>query len=94
MEKFIFHGIVQKDEDNYIAVCYEWDVASEGNSLEEARENLKSAVENYLELKHKANNGDEVILKSEPDEPADKFFGRLKVLLHSESCGFREIVYV
>jgi len=33
----------------YVALCPELDIASQGNNVEEARENLKEAIELFLE---------------------------------------------
>jgi predicted RNase H-like HicB family nuclease len=40
---------VHQEEDWYIAQCLEIDVASQGNTIEEALANLAEAVELYLE---------------------------------------------
>ena len=45
-----FAVIVERDEDGYyVALCPELDVASQGESVEEALRNLKEALELYLE---------------------------------------------
>ncbi|MFA5863984.1 MAG: type II toxin-antitoxin system HicB family antitoxin [Phycisphaerae bacterium] len=44
-----FTAIVQREDDGYVAVCPELDVASQGDTIQEARENLKEAVELFLE---------------------------------------------
>jgi predicted RNase H-like HicB family nuclease len=45
-----FAVVVEKDEDGcYVALCPEFDVASQGKSAEEALRNLKEALELYLE---------------------------------------------
>jgi len=40
---------VHQEEDWYIARCLELDVASQGESVDEALSNLREAVEAYLE---------------------------------------------
>ena len=30
MKEFIFHGIIQKEEDRHTAICLELDIATEG----------------------------------------------------------------
>jgi len=40
---------VHQEEDWYVARCLELDVASQGESLEQALTNLREAVELYLE---------------------------------------------
>ena len=44
-----FTAIVQKEEDMYVATCPEIGTVSQGDSIEEAIENLKEATELYLE---------------------------------------------
>ena len=45
-----FSGIFQKELDGgYSALCPELDVASQGETIEEAEANLKEAIELYLE---------------------------------------------
>ena len=38
-----------KESDGYVALCSELDVASQGDTVEEARANLKEAVELFFE---------------------------------------------
>jgi predicted RNase H-like HicB family nuclease len=40
---------IEREEDMYVALCPELDVASEGPTVEEARANLREAVELFLE---------------------------------------------
>jgi predicted RNase H-like HicB family nuclease len=42
-------AIITKDEDLYVARCPEVGVTSQGETLDEARANLKEAVELYIE---------------------------------------------
>jgi predicted RNase H-like HicB family nuclease len=42
-------AIVQREDEHFVALCPELDVASQGNTVEEAAENLKEAVELFLE---------------------------------------------
>lgn len=44
-----FTAIIEKDEDMYVATCSEIGTVSQGNTLEEAIDNLKEATELYLE---------------------------------------------
>lgn len=44
-----FTAIIEKEDDMYVALCPELDIASQGNSVEEARQNLKEAIEMFLE---------------------------------------------
>jgi len=44
-----YTAIVEKDGEVYVALCPEFDVASQGASIEQATANLKEAVELFLE---------------------------------------------
>ena len=42
-------ALLEREDDGYVALCPELDVASQGDTVEEARANLKEAVELFLE---------------------------------------------
>jgi len=42
-------GIIEREGDGYVALCPELDIASQGASVEEARRNLREAVELLFE---------------------------------------------
>jgi predicted RNase H-like HicB family nuclease len=42
-------GVIEREGDGYVSFCPELDIASQGNSIEEARRNLAEAVELFLE---------------------------------------------
>ena len=42
-------AILEREGDGYVSFCPEFDVVSQGSSLEEATANLKEAVELFLE---------------------------------------------
>ena len=42
-------AIIEREDDGYVALCPELDVASQGTSVSEARDNLKEALELFLE---------------------------------------------
>jgi predicted RNase H-like HicB family nuclease len=44
-----FTVIIEKEGDGYVSLCPELDIASQGDSIEEARNNLVEAVELFLE---------------------------------------------
>jgi predicted RNase H-like HicB family nuclease len=44
-----FTAIIEREDDAYVALCPELDVASQGLTVEEARRNLKEAVELFFE---------------------------------------------
>ena len=44
-----FTAIIEREDDGFVALCPELDVASQGADIGEARANLKEAVELFLE---------------------------------------------
>jgi predicted RNase H-like HicB family nuclease len=42
-------AIIEREGEGYVALCPELDVASQGDSIEDARKNLQEAVELFLE---------------------------------------------
>ena len=42
-------AIMQREGDGYVALCPELDIASQGTSVSEARENLNEAIELFYE---------------------------------------------
>lgn len=42
-------GLIEREGDGFVALCPELDVASEGDTIEEARGNLVEAVELFFE---------------------------------------------
>jgi predicted RNase H-like HicB family nuclease len=48
-QKKQFTAIVEREDDWYVALCPEFDIASQGKTIEEARDNLVEAVELFFE---------------------------------------------
>ena len=48
-----FTAIIEREDDSYVALCPELDIASQGCSVEEARKNLKEAIELFFETASK-----------------------------------------
>lgn len=44
-----FTAIVEREDDGYVALCPEVDVASQGRTVAEARRNLEEALTLFLE---------------------------------------------
>ncbi len=44
-----FTAIIEREDDGFVALCPEVDVASQGDTIQEARQNLREAVELFLE---------------------------------------------
>ena len=47
--KYRLTGIIEREGDGYVSLCPELDIASQGNTIEEARANLIEAIELFLE---------------------------------------------
>ena len=50
-------AIIEREGDGYVSLCPELDIASQGESIEEAKNNLREAIELFIETASK----DEVI---------------------------------
>lgn len=42
-------AIIEREDDGYVSLCPELDIASQGNTIEEARQNLREALELFFE---------------------------------------------
>jgi predicted RNase H-like HicB family nuclease len=42
-------AIIEREDDGYVSFCPELDIASQGHSIEEARDNLREALELFFE---------------------------------------------
>ncbi len=42
-------AIIEREDDGYSALCPELDIASQGGTVEEARDNLREALELFFE---------------------------------------------
>jgi len=43
-------AIIEREDDGYVALCAELDIASQGNTVEDARSNLAEAIELFFEV--------------------------------------------
>ena len=50
MKRMQFTAIIQREDDGYVALCPELDIASQGESVEEARNNLIEALQLFFEV--------------------------------------------
>jgi predicted RNase H-like HicB family nuclease len=48
MKRF-FSALIEREDDLYVALCPELDIASQGASIEEAKANLREAIELCME---------------------------------------------
>lgn len=44
-----FTAIIEREGNGYVSLCPELDIASQGDTIEEARENLREALELFFE---------------------------------------------
>lgn len=44
-----FTAVIEREGDGYVSLCPELDIASQGDSVEEAKANLTEAIEMFLE---------------------------------------------
>ncbi|MCX7418027.1 MAG: type II toxin-antitoxin system HicB family antitoxin [Planctomycetia bacterium] len=49
MKSHQFMAFIEREDDGFVALCPELDVASQGGTVEEAKANLVEAVELFLE---------------------------------------------
>lgn len=42
-------AIIEREGDGYVSLCPELDIASQGDSIEQARENLREALQLFFE---------------------------------------------
>lgn len=49
MKKTQLTAIIEREDDAYVALCPEVDIASQGKTVEQARDNLVEAVELFFE---------------------------------------------
>ena len=42
-------ALIEREGDGFVSLCPEFDIASQGDSVEEARENLREAIVLFLE---------------------------------------------
>jgi predicted RNase H-like HicB family nuclease len=56
-----FTTIIHKEDVLYVSLCPELDIASQGSNIEEAKDNLKEAVELFFECA----SAEEVKLRSQ-----------------------------
>ena len=96
MKEYIFHGIIEKEEDVYCALCLELDIATEADTLEGAKKNLREAVEGYVKSVVRDGEGEEFIPRPVPGEVIKEYELRFKRYLSSfrppELYGYSEMI--
>lgn len=82
--KLLLHNLIERDGDLYAAICLELDVASQGETPEEAESNLKEAVELYLESAYEDGDEKDFIPRPAPPELWIRFFEKEEARLREE----------
>jgi predicted RNase H-like HicB family nuclease len=59
-------AIIEREGNGYVSLCPELDIASQGGSIEEARDNLREALELFFET-------------ASPEEVGDRLHGEVFV---------------
>ena len=49
-----FTAVIEREGDGYVSLCPEFDIASQGDSVEEAKANLTEAIELFWETADKS----------------------------------------
>ncbi|HEY8747583.1 MAG TPA: type II toxin-antitoxin system HicB family antitoxin [Tepidisphaeraceae bacterium] len=49
MRNYTLTAVIESEGDGYVSLCPELDIASQGDTVDEARKNLVEAVEGFLE---------------------------------------------
>jgi predicted RNase H-like HicB family nuclease len=49
MKTYPITAIIEREENGFVSLCPEFDIASEGDTIEEAKQNLTEAIELFLE---------------------------------------------
>ena len=50
--------LIEREGDGYVSLCPELDIASQGDTVEEAKENLREALELFFETASQREIGD------------------------------------
>lgn len=50
MRRLALTAVIEREDDGYVALCPELDIASQGESRDEARANLREAIEAFLDV--------------------------------------------
>lgn len=67
-------AIIEKEGDGYVSFCPEYDIASQGGTVEEAKNNLHEALVLFLET-------------ASPQEIQSRFHGEISIITMDVACG-------
>lgn len=100
MNDIDLHILIEKEDDLYSALCLELDVASQGETIQEAKQNIREAIELYLESVVEAAEEEDFIPRPAPSEEWLKYFEiesrQLKAVLSEpvrDRLRMHEVVY-
>jgi predicted RNase H-like HicB family nuclease len=65
----VYTAIIGREDDIYVAFCPELDIASQGATVEKAKENLTEAVELFLETADES----EILHRTRPESYVTSF---------------------
>lgn len=68
MNDIDFHILIEKENDLYAALCLELDVASQGETIQEAKRNIREAIKLYLESVEEAGEEEDFIPRPAPSK--------------------------
>ena len=93
IDQFIFTGVVMKERNAYTALCLELDVASQGDTMQDAKDALLEAVTLYLETAFENNlpylrpvpQDANPLLKKSAKRPLDVFRFKVDFAIHAHA---------
>lgn len=74
--KRLLTAIIEREGDGYVSLCPELDIASQGDTIGEARENLREALELFFEA-------------ASPEEISERLHGEVYVTQVEVGLGLR-----
>jgi len=83
-------GVVTKEDDIYCSLCLDLNVASEGETLEESKNNLLEAVRDYIDLA-KSNNIHilrQVPIKDNPIYNGEEIIDNFRIETNVDICEY------
>jgi len=90
--QLVFTGVVVKEADGYSALCSDLDVASEGQTIDEAKKNLFEAVTLYIESALESNlpiirpvPAEENPLSARREDAVEKFNIKVNLQVHAHA---------
>ena len=94
--QYRFHAIIEKEGEEYCALCLELDIATESGTLEGAKRNLRDAVAGYIESVVRDGEEEEFIPRPVPEDVKREYESKFKAYLTSfdpaELYGYHETI--